>query len=553
MTALQPQNVTANTGNSHMTLTSGAKYFIGYSALSVALLAWSIASSLEVSHNYFSFIVEITDGFKLGILINFIFFSFIITARALQLLLFGELRIIEIEHIVESVPMFTVNLLFNLVTNDHNLLNCVLLGFIVMSKLLHVILTDRLDFVHMKVVNTLAEERYTSSDVLRRYISSLYTWLIAFFIVADFVFAKFLVYDAFKGINSVTCLLFGFQFALLGVEALTFFSKLLLNIYELAVYNDANEDDDEFDVDADDTISEVDLGLRVWEKKGYYNKAIDIFSSSLKAVSYLAFIYLLTFHSGLSLPISMLQGTYSSIKKTYVDITLLFAFIESARRLDSQLATATTEDLSATDNLCIICREDMYSVEAYRETRGRPLPARKYPKKLDCGHILHMGCLKDWLERSENCPLCRRKVFAGNPTSNTDTNATNAQPEQPIPQHPIVHPEEVLDRRLEEYTELARQQNLAREQAASSSNRQEGQASGIQEAGDNSDQLQTIKLPDNAIIPPNWTILPIHRMSEMQYGVDFSTRHRGTLSIRPSVGGRELDILRPRRSESENE
>ena len=351
----------------------------------------------------------------------------------------------------------------------------------------------------------------------------------------------------------MTCLLFGFQFALLGVEALTFFSKLLLNIYELAVYNDANEDDDEFDVDADDTISEVDLGLRVWEKKGYYNKAIDIFSSSLKAVSYLAFIYLLTFHSGLSLPISMLQGTYSSIKKTYVEITLLFAFIESARRLDSQLATATTEDLSATDNLCIICREDMYSVEAYRETRGRPLPARKYPKKLDCGHILHMGCLKDWLERSENCPLCRRKVFAGNPTSNTDTNATNAQPEQPIPQHPIVHPEEVLDRRLEEYTELARQQNLAREQAASSSNRQEGQASGIQEAGDNSDQLQTIKLPDNAIIPPNWTILPIHRMSEMQYGVDFSTRHRGTLSIRPSVGGRELDILRPRRSESENE
>lgn len=528
-----------------MTLTSGAKYFIGYSALSVVLLGWSIASALEVSHNYFSFLVEITDGFKLGVLINFIFFMFIVSGRLLQIALFGELRIIEIEHLVESVPMYTVNLLFNLATNDQSLLNCVLLGLTVVSKLLHVILTDRLDFVHMKVVNNLSEEHYTKSVVLRKYVSSMYTWLIAFFIVADFLCAKFLVYDAFKGINSVTCLLFGFQFAMLGVEALTYFSKLLLNVYELAWYNDQDDEDDEFA--ADDTLSETESVLRVWENKGYYNKALDISSASLRAVSYLSFIYLITFHSGLSLPISMLQGTYSSIRQTYVEITQLLAFIESSKRLDSQLANATSEDFAASDNLCIICREDMHSADVYQQSRGRPLPSRKCPKKLDCGHILHMGCLKDWLERSENCPLCRRKVFNnGESTRSDNTTANNAQ--QPvIPERPFVHTEEQLDRRLEEYVQMARENNER------NSDVNGGVHPGAEQVLDPTDEptpLQTIKLPSNAVIPPNWTLLPIHSISEMQYGVDFSTRHRGTLSIRPSVAGRELDIIRPR---SQNE
>ena len=54
-----------------------------------------------------------------------------------------------------------------------------------------------------------------------------------FFIFADFSLAKFLVYDVFQGINSVTCLLFGFQFAVQGVQALTYFSKLLLGFMKL--------------------------------------------------------------------------------------------------------------------------------------------------------------------------------------------------------------------------------------------------------------------------------------------------------------------------------
>ena len=35
---------------------------------------------------------------------------------------------------------------------------------------------------------------------------------------------------------------------------------------------------------------------------------------------------------------------------------------------------------------------------------------RSRAKKLPCGHILHFGCLKSWLERQQVCPTCRRPV-----------------------------------------------------------------------------------------------------------------------------------------------
>ena len=31
--------------------------------------------------------------------------------------------------------------------------------------------------------------------------------------------------------------------------------------------------------------------------------------------------------------------------------------------------------------------------------------------KLNCGHKLHKKCLKELLEYSNNCPMCRQKIF----------------------------------------------------------------------------------------------------------------------------------------------
>lgn len=53
------------------------------------------------------------------------------------------------------------------------------------------------------------------------------------------------------------------------------------------------------------------------------------------------------------------------------------------------------------DATCIICREEMTTA-----------------KKLLCGHLFHVHCLRSWLERQHTCPTCRAFIVpADNGTS----------------------------------------------------------------------------------------------------------------------------------------
>ncbi|KAI5948652.1 HRD1 [Candida theae] len=608
------------------------QYIIGYTSISVALLSWSIYDSLSKSFNYIMFIIEFTDGLKLGIFINSIVFTFLGVNKILQLVLFGTLRMIEVEHLLEKLPIFAINLFLNLATGDNNiLLNVLLMGIAMTFKVVHIIMFDRLDLLNLQIFNKLNDDefgdRVALKDVIKYYLSSINLWLNLSLIVVDFGVAKFLVYDVFQGVNSFTCLLFGFQFAVQGVEALTNFAKLLLGFYEIVFYKVkknnreaereselARESVEEAEVEGSDAVENRDtedaeeVGFEndddseldyVWENKPYYGKAIDISSALLTAVSYICFIYLLTIHSGLSLPLSMLQGTYSSLRKAWIQISQLLSLIESSKRLDTQLLNATKEDLERSDNSCLICLDDMYSVEEYHRLFKKPQAPRRVPKKLQCNHILHLGCLKEWLERSDSCPLCRRKVFGpqdagaraqqradeqqgGNDRAQfadqVDQNQV-AQPEPqpvhrpeppqptptttiPIPQsmeHPTTSPSNnttanitaVVDRQ----TEILRTAAVAHATPTEGSSRDmtinSTTLTSTQPATTSSSNLsagelnyQTINLPSTAVIPPDWVLLPLERTEEegIDYKVCLSTDRKADLRIRERGRNRDLKI-----------
>lgn len=67
---------------------------------------------------------------------------------------------------------------------------------------------------------------------------------------------------------------------------------------------------------------------------------------------------------------------------------------------------ATPEELALSDNICIICREDMVNTS----------------KKLPCGHIFHTACLRSWFQRQQTCPTCRLNILRN----------TNATPDQAV-------------------------------------------------------------------------------------------------------------------------
>lgn len=102
--------------------------------------------------------------------------------------------------------------------------------------------------------------------------------------------------------------------------------------------------------------------------------------------------------------------------------------------MNARYPDATAEELSR-DGTCIICREEMQPWQPHPQEPGQRRPTRtivderQRPKKLPCGHVLHFGCLRSWLERQQVCPTCRSSVLA---PANTNNNAQNrGQTNQP--------------------------------------------------------------------------------------------------------------------------
>jgi E3 ubiquitin-protein ligase synoviolin len=118
---------------------------------------------------------------------------------------------------------------------------------------------------------------------------------------------------------------------------------------------------------------------------------------------------LLMFHG---LPIHIIRDVFVTSRDFLKRLNALLRYRRAIQEMN-QYPDATEEEL-ARENTCIICREEMRPWDA----AGNPATVdRVRPKKLPCGHTLHLGCLKSWLERQQVCPTCRRPVATERPNN----------------------------------------------------------------------------------------------------------------------------------------
>ncbi|CAK7270015.1 E3 ubiquitin-protein ligase hrd1 [Sporothrix epigloea] len=146
---------------------------------------------------------------------------------------------------------------------------------------------------------------------------------------------------------------------------------------------DAAEQEENEPLLEEEDVDEMDIEVAGWEAKGHYILGLDLWTAR------------------------------SFIKRLGAMLKYRQAIKDMNRYND-----ATEEDL-ARENTCIICREDMH----VWAPNDRARVERTRPKKLPCGHILHLGCLKSWMERQQVCPTCRRSVViddASNANRNRD-------------------------------------------------------------------------------------------------------------------------------------
>lgn len=133
---------------------------------------------------------------------------------------------------------------------------------------------------------------------------------------------------------------------------------------------------------------------------------------------YSAFFGILIMFYGL--PIHIMRDLFVTIRSFISRLGAFMKYRKALQHMD-RYPDATQEELLREDT-CIICREDM------RPWDPSAIGAveRSRPKKLPCGHILHFGCLKSWLERQQVCPTCRSPVTDDSAAANGGAAAPGA-------------------------------------------------------------------------------------------------------------------------------
>lgn len=152
----------------------------------------------------------------------------------------------------------------------------------------------------------------------------------------------------------------------------------------------------------EDDIDEMDIEVPGWESKGQWILSLDLGADFMKLCVYAAFFAVLMMFYGL--PIHIMRDLFMTTRSFLKRLSALVRYRKALQDMN-RYPDATQEELTNADT-CIICREEMR-----RWDPNAPGAVERYrPKKLPCGHILHFGCLKSWLERQQVCPTCRRSV-----------------------------------------------------------------------------------------------------------------------------------------------
>lgn len=110
------------------------------------------------------------------------------------------------------------------------------------------------------------------------------------------------------------------------------------------------------------------------------------------------------------LPIHIMRDLFMTTRDFLKRLNALLRYRRAIQEMN-KYADATVQDL-AQENTCIICREEM---RFWDPAENVGVVDRIRPKKLPCGHILHLGCLRSWLERQQVCPTCRSPVTGEQP------------------------------------------------------------------------------------------------------------------------------------------
>ena len=334
-----------------------------YVALSACALTLVVAHALYTREQYFPAMMYLsTSKVAMVIVGNFGFSALLVLGRVVKATFLGTLREAEVERLYERTrdAVMETCLAMTIFREEFNARFVAMFVGLLFVKSFHWLYSDRVQY---------AETAPTLSRVTHVRLAAFMTTLL----FTDLSMLSYIVGKTIEKGPSVL-LLFGFEYVILATKLFVGFAKYL--------------------------IISVDRMLDgQWQGKGTCVFYLELVTDLLQLFVYFVFFLIIFAYYGM--PVHLVRDLYMTFRNFRKRVEEFIRYRRVTANLDDRFPDSTVEDLATSDDVCIICRENM-EVGA---TGGSK------PKKLPCGHSFHLHCLRSWLERQQACPTCRQSVL----------------------------------------------------------------------------------------------------------------------------------------------
>lgn len=296
-----------------------------------------------------------TSKITLVLLLNMGLVIMCILWQFIKRLFLGSLREAEVERLNEQSWRELMEILFaiTIFRQDFSVTFLAMVTTLLLIKSLHWLAQKRVEYIETTPsVNWLSHVRIVS--------------FLGFLFLLDSMFLYSSVKYLLETRQASVSLFFSFEYMILATTTVSTFVKYVFYVSDMLMEGQ-------------------------WEKKPVYTFYLEFVRDLLHLSMYLCFFLVIFMNYGV--PLHLIRELYETLRNFKIRVADYIRYRKITSNMNDRFPDATAEEIDASDATCIICREEMTTA-----------------KKLLCGHLFHVHCLRSWLERQHTCPTCRALV-----------------------------------------------------------------------------------------------------------------------------------------------
>ncbi|GAB2227545.1 hypothetical protein Droror1_Dr00009367 [Drosera rotundifolia] len=327
-----------------------------YATLSLVATLAVVYHAFHTRGQYYPAMVHLsTSKISLVLLLNMGLVIMCILWQLTKKLFLGTLREVEVERLNEQAWREVMEILFaiTIFRQDFSVSFLAMVTALLLIKALHWLAQKRVEYIETTPsVPTLSHIRIVS--------------FMGFLLVLDSSFLYSSVRHLIETRQASVSLFFSFEYMILATTTVAIFVKYVFYVSDMIMEGQ-------------------------WERKAVYTFYLELIRDLLHLSMYLCFFLVIFVNYGV--PLHLIRELYETFRNFKVRVADYIRYRKITSNMNDRFPDATSEELNASDATCIICREEMTTA-----------------KKLICGHLFHVHCLRSWLERQHTCPTCRAPV-----------------------------------------------------------------------------------------------------------------------------------------------